>query len=427
MSNLKATEELIVNAINIIRDKNRKRPTTTCIYEELNQNKDNDHPERIDLSEFQDAMLNLQTRDIIYDKGRNGKESYFVREKHNLDNTSSINTSGTVSSLQEFIDDKFFETLNNKIKQEVKNQVSMLINKNNIFDVNSFTTPDDNRNNNEIIALLKSQLEFVKSEIASKDKIIDILLNDKSPIKAECTEKVVNNDTNNESFVLPRKTCKLNYNNKNKDSTINLNNRFNILNTTAVNNCIDAYGNDFNSTFNSNRDIIRQSKSKNRSITIVGDSLVKDVKAFKMKKSVNKGDKLYVKSFPGATTNCMSDYIKPSLRYNPDLVIIHCGSNDLRSQKTPNIIADDIVELASKSKTETNDVVISGLIARNDELNLKAMQVNEQLIAKCNERQIFYIDNNNIIATKHLNGSGLHLNHYGTMLLSNNFLNCIKM
>ena len=80
-----------------------------------------------------------------------------------------------------------------------------------------------------------------------------------------------------------------------------------------------------------------------------------------------------------------------------------------------------------RSKTDTNDVVISGIVARNDELNLKGKQVNEYLITKCDERNIFYMDNNNIIANKHLNSSGLHLNHYGTIQLANNFINCINM
>ena len=135
-----------------------------------------------------------------------------------------------------------------------------------------------------------------------------------------------------------------------------------------------------------------------------------------------------MKPFSGVTTNCcMSGYIRPSLKYNPDLIIIHCGSNDLRSQKSPNTIAEEIINLALRSKTETNDVVVSGLVARNDDLNLKGKQLNECLISKCEEKNLFYIDNTNIIASKHLNGSGLHLNHLGTSQLAKNFLNCINV
>ena len=32
---------------------------------------------------------------------------------------------------------------------------------------------------------------------------------------------------------------------------------------------------------------------------------------------------------PGATTIDICDYIKPELRQKPDVVIVHCGTNDI--------------------------------------------------------------------------------------------------
>ena len=49
-------------------------------------------------------------------------------------------------------------------------------------------------------------------------------------------------------------------------------------------------------------------KTLKKSITIVGDSVVKDIKSFKLRKSLEN------KSFPGATTEDMDYYIKPSLK-----------------------------------------------------------------------------------------------------------------
>ena len=45
-------------------------------------------------------------------------------------------------------------------------------------------------------------------------------------------------------------------------------------------------------------------------IMVIGDSLIKDMKAFKMKQVMSKQDKVYIKSFPRATIECMHDYIK---------------------------------------------------------------------------------------------------------------------
>ena len=428
MWHLSATEEHIVNAINLIREKH-KRPVAKDIFDEINKNKDDN--EIINITEFDEALENLKLLNIVYDGGKGGRESYFIRETSNANNFDSLgNAWNTVPNLQEFIDDKFFEVLKNNIKSEVENQVLSLFNKHNVIHKNSFNIPDDKIDNNEIITILKNELEFLKNEIASKDKIINMLLEDKLSIVPEIKENNTNDNKDNDPFIYPRKHSENRQdNNRAVNNTIQLNNHYDLLNTTAVTNCVDARGNDLvNSTINSdNGTVNRNRQNKNRSITIVGDSIIKDVKGFKMKKSIARGDKLYVKSYSGATTNCMTDHIKPSLKYNPDLVIIHCGSNDLRSQKSPNTIANEIIDLTLKSKTVTNDVVISGLVARNDELNLKGKQLNECLISKCEEKNIFYIDNTNIVASKHLNGSGLHLNHLGTSQLAKNFLNCINL
>ena len=93
-------------------------------------------------------------------------------------------------------------------------------------------------------------------------------------------------------------------------------------------------------------------------------------------------EKIYIKSFPGSTIDCMKDYVKPSLKYDPDLIIVHVGTNDLRSEKTPLQIADDIINLALEMKSDVNDVTTSGIIPRNVELNDKGLKVNDFLKIK---------------------------------------------
>ena len=146
-----------------------------------------------------------------------------------------------------------------------------------------------------------------------------------------------------------------------------------------------------------------------------------------MRKCIARGDKIYIKSFSGPTIECMADYIKPSQKYNPDLFILQIGSNDLRAKKSAADIADDITNLAKSVKTQINDVVVSSLIVRNDRYDEKRKQVNKFLYDKCVENNFFYIDNSNIFARKHLNGSGIHLNYAGTVQLANNILNCINL
>ena len=166
-------------------------------------------------------------------------------------------------------------------------------------------------------------------------------------------------------------------------------------------------------------------KKKGRSITILGDSIIKDIRPHKFKKDLKNKESLFVKSFSGATTVCMGDYVKPSLKYKPDLLILHTGANDLRGTKTPSEIANGILDLANQIKTTENEVMVSSITPRDDNLHNKGLQVNEFLKTRCSENNIYFIDNSNI-SKFHLNGSGVHLNPQGTFTLANNFLSNIN-
>ena len=60
-----------------------------------------------------------------------------------------------------------------------------------------------------------------------------------------------------------------------------------------------------------------------KTITILEDSITKEVKSQKLRKKLNKNGKKFIKSFPGATTSQMVHYAKPSLEYDPNIIILH--------------------------------------------------------------------------------------------------------
>ena len=134
-------------------------------------------------------------------------------------------------------------------------------------------------------------------------------------------------------------------------------------------------------------------------------------------------DSIFVKCFPGATTKCMEDYIKPSLSKRPDHIIIHCGTNDLSSNKSAESISSGIIKLATS--VEHSRVSVSALTCRRDEWAQKANEVNRCLKEMCGDRNIGFIPNENI-KTSHLNRSHLHLNKTGTKLLEKNFFQFIN-
>ena len=71
-------------------------------------------------------------------------------------------------------------------------------------------------------------------------------------------------------------------------------------------------------------------QSKNKRIYILGDSMIKNLKGWKMSTKL-KNANVYVKDFAGAKVRCMKDNIKPSLREKPDHIVLHVGTNDLVS------------------------------------------------------------------------------------------------
>ena len=123
----------------------------------------------------------------------------------------------------------------------------------------------------------------------------------------------------------------------------------------------------------------------------------------------------------------MKDYIKPSLKYNPDAIIIHIGTNDLRNEKEPTKIADEIIKLALDVKTDENEVSISAILPRIDEPDDKGKKVNYFLKTKCSKYALGFTSNNNFKPKLHLNNGGLHLNFKGTATLANNLLNHIML
>ena len=148
-----------------------------------------------------------------------------------------------------------------------------------------------------------------------------------------------------------------------------------------------------------------------------------------MKKRLNSSDRVYVKSFPGATIEDMADYVRPTMKRSPDLIVLHAGTNNLRDEGPAKRIAENVMKLALEMKNESNDVMVSGLIARADDVDLhqKLLEVNKVLDEECKRYGLCYINNRNISATQHLNGGGLHLNYQGTSLLASNFIDHIKL
>ena len=132
--------------------------------------------------------------------------------------------------------------------------------------------------------------------------------------------------------------------------------------------------------------------------------------------------KVAVKHFSGAKTKDMKSHVIPTVKQNPDNIILHAGANYLKTIDTPKEITMGMLNLAMTSKTDTNSVFTSGFVPGTDKLNEKVSELYSIPSHECNVRNIFFIDNKHISPTFHCNRSGLHLSYYGTKKLQENFL-----
>ncbi len=65
---------------------------------------------------------------------------------------------------------------------------------------------------------------------------------------------------------------------------------------------------------------------------MIGDSITKGVRKQEINRRVRYMN-TYVKSFPGAPTDDMESYIIPTVKREPDYVIVHYGTNDPRTDE----------------------------------------------------------------------------------------------
>ena len=116
---------------------------------------------------------------------------------------------------------------------------------------------------------------------------------------------------------------------------------------------------------------------------------------------ISKNDQARVKTHPGATTDDIMCYIKPTIRQKPDIVIVHSGRNDLTkdvntmSRLRKVVAAVKQIDIEGKIKLGFYGVVARGDI--NKEENI--INTNNSFEKYCKGNEFFFIDNSNIDAS----------------------------
>ena len=125
-----------------------------------------------------------------------------------------------------------------------------------------------------------------------------------------------------------------------------------------------------------------------------------------------------VRPFLAAKSTDILDYVSPIQRdLDPEAYVIHIGTNDLTTDKTPDKIFSAILRLIKELKTDKNKIAVP----RGDTYNTKAEKVNTLLKEFCENNGIDTISHDNINVKKHLNKGKLQLNDKGISSFARNF------
>ena len=176
-----------------------------------------------------------------------------------------------------------------------------------------------------------------------------------------------------------------------------------------------------NSNNKENYSVINSTSKKD--IIIVGDSMMKHVNG----SEVSRDDSVKNRCHPGATTDDIIDYVRPTARKKPDMIIFHTGNNGVRSkvntlQKVKEVITT-IKEIDVNNKIQIVFSSVTHLDDRDFEEEIK--EINKKLENLCKGKGIKFINNNDIDGSC-LNRSKLHLNKSGTVLLIKHFSQALK-
>ena len=130
-----------------------------------------------------------------------------------------------------------------------------------------------------------------------------------------------------------------------------------------------------NSNNKENHGVIKSTSKKE--IMIVGDSMIKNVN----RREVSRDDPVKIRCHLGVTTDDIIDYVRPTARKKPDMIIIHTGTNDIQNkvntlQKVRKVITT-IKEVDVKNEIQ---IAFSSVIHRDDEgFEEKIKEINRNL------------------------------------------------
>ena len=110
-----------------------------------------------------------------------------------------------------------------------------------------------------------------------------------------------------------------------------------------------------------NKETKQAAKTERKNIIVIGDSILNGIE----ERGICKHHNVKVRPHPGAATNDIVDDIKPAARKRPDVLLIHCGTNDITNSVNTSKHLKEIVSTVRKITPQTK-IVLSAATIRKD-------------------------------------------------------------
>ena len=140
---------------------------------------------------------------------------------------------------------------------------------------------------------------------------------------------------------------------------------------------------------------------------MLGDSIIRNV-------GIESPD-IKVGCFPGIRTEQLQRVIKKRDLGNPDAVVIHAGTNDIKRTRNLDYVMGDVYDLiiTAKSKFAASRIVLSGLLRRRDVSWQRIGATNDRLEWVASTLGVTFLDPNCWVDDWDYGGDGLHINRRG--------------
>jgi hypothetical protein len=124
---------------------------------------------------------------------------------------------------------------------------------------------------------------------------------------------------------------------------------------------------------------------------------------------------MMVECFPGIRTEQLHRVIEKRDLGSPETVVIHVGTNDLRTMKNLDFLVGEVYALVAtaKSKLPNCRLVLSGVLRRRDVSWRRIGALNDRFDWVANALEITFVDPNSWIEGGDFARDGLHLNGRG--------------